>query len=93
VLDEQHRVVAADVLDEVDNLTDALRGDASVGFVEEQYVRIAGKCNPDFEFPLFAVAETLSELLGSVVEADPFENLVGLLLELVVRREVPPEVQ
>ncbi len=79
VFDQQDGVVRRYVLDEVDDIADALRGDARIRFVQQKYVGVAREGNADLEFALCAVAQRAREVLGPVAAPSRSANLVGAL--------------
>ena len=82
VLDQQHRVILGDALDEIGGAPLALFGHPRRRLVEQQELRVGRDQHADFEPLPLAMRKRVGRIVGLVGEFDEFEDLPDALVLL-----------
>jgi hypothetical protein len=93
VLDDQHRNVGGDVLDEVRHPLALGGGKACQRLVQQQHLRLGAERDAEVHQPLPAIGEfTALDSLDSL-QAQEFDQLRGLGVDVAVMVDVAPQVE
>ena len=90
VLDQQDRELGIELHQKLGHLGRFARRQAGGGLVEQQDFRIAGEAEHDFELALLAVREIADLDILAVEEVGLFEQMMGLVVDFLVRRQEAP---
>src|ERR1043166_684725 len=90
VLDEQHRDVAREVRDDLEQFLALVARDAGGGLIEQQHLRPGGERERDFEQALAAIGQFARRAIAVVAEHQRGEDRVRLVDRGRMRGDAPP---
>ncbi|MNJ54252.1 hypothetical protein D3C77_496860 [compost metagenome] len=93
VFDQQHRVVAAEVADQLGHQRNVINAHARGRFIEHQQFGAGTDRHAHFQHPLLPVRELSGQRSGTRVELEALQHLVGHVPVTALVLHAAPEVQ